>query len=321
MFYWRHSLLPLFLCVFVVTEPVAAQVEAVGPPAEDETLIYVIREGRFTGSMNKMWVAVNDKTVARVENDAYAAVRVPAGRVTLNLATAGIVAGSVAVDDRPGETVYLRWRLGDFFLTELEAEEAQATLANLKRTPPIDELRPNNEQVQANFALDMLGLGLTQPTKAVVVPDDEHAVITIFRQDKKDLMRIALWSLDGYLGLLELNQGIQVKVPAGDNTIFAGLIPDTTLRLNAEAGKNYYVFFDIGMVKIKIVPVQSTDQKKLAQWLEKVTYVALDPDRRTDRVREREQIVLEFLRSGAKNGQLLSKKSAQMGSKHAFETP
>ncbi len=29
------------------------------------------------------------------------------------------------------------------------------TLANIKQTPPLEELRPNNEQVQANYALDV----------------------------------------------------------------------------------------------------------------------------------------------------------------------
>jgi len=92
----------VFTALFVLfagTSTGIAQEAGIAPPADDETLIYVIREGRFAGSMNKMWVAVNDKTVGRVENDAYAVVRAKAGRITLNLATAGIVAGAFAVDD------------------------------------------------------------------------------------------------------------------------------------------------------------------------------------------------------------------------------
>jgi hypothetical protein len=154
-----------------------AQQAGIEPPADDETLIYVIREGRYAGSMNKMWVAVNDQTVGKIENDAYAVVRAKAGRITLNLATAGIVAGAVAVDDRPGETVYLKWRLGDIHMTEVPTDEAQPLLASLTPTPPIDEILPNNEQVQANFALDILGMNLTQPETAAVEPDDRRTAL------------------------------------------------------------------------------------------------------------------------------------------------
>ena len=66
----RFAVVSLFSLCFPLAG-VLAQESEFAPPAHDETLIYVIREGRFTGSMNKMWIAVNDRTVARVENDAY----------------------------------------------------------------------------------------------------------------------------------------------------------------------------------------------------------------------------------------------------------
>jgi hypothetical protein len=296
-----------------------AQQAGIEPPADDETLIYVIREGRYAGSMNKMWVAVNDQTVGKIENDAYAVVRAKAGRITLNLATAGIVAGAVAVDDRPGETVYLKWRLGDIHMTEVPTDEAQPLLASLTPTPPIDEILPNNEQVQANFALDILGMNLTQPETAAVEPDDEHAVVTVFRRDKKDRLKVALWSADGYIAALEVNEGVRVKVPAGETFLFAGLIGDAFVKANVEAGKNYYVSIDIGVVKYKVEPVRSKDKRKLDKWLKKVTFVAaLDDESRTDRVREREQIVTEFLNSAAESQMAAGNQLKLIGAEHAF---
>ena len=317
--YLRRLVFIALLALLAGASTGAAQEAGIAPPEDDETLIYVIREGRFAGSMNKMWVAVNDKTVARVENDAYAIVRAKAGRITLNLATAGIVAGAVAVDDRPGETVYLKWRLGDVHMTELQGEEALPLIASLKVTPPIDELRPNNEQVQANFALDILGLNLTHPATAAVEPDDEHAVITVFRRDKKDRLKVALWGADGYIAALEVNQGVRVKVPTGENPLFAGLIPAAFVQANVEAGKNYYVSIDIGVVKYKVEPVPSKDKKKLDKWLKKVTFVAaLDSERRTERVREREQIVTEFLNSAAEREMAAGNQLKLIGPEHAF---
>ena len=297
----------------------AAQDAGIAPPAADETLIYVIREGRFAGSMNKMWVAVNEQTVARVENDAYAVVRAKAGRITLNLATTGIVAGAIAVDDRPGETVYLNWRLGDVHMAELQAEEAQQLLANLKQTAPIDEVRPNNEQVQANFALDVIGLDLTHPATDILEPDDEHAVITVFRRDKKDRFKVALWGADRYIAGLDVKQGVRIKVPAGEHYLFGGLMPDSVLRANVEAGKNYYAEVDIGLVKLKLKPIKSKDKKKLDKWLKKIQFLAAaGDDLRTERVREREAIVTAFLNSALRDNPEAAKKHQLMDSAHAF---
>ena len=309
------------VCLFSLCFPftgVLAQESEVAPPADDETLIYVIREGRFAGSMNKMWIAVNDQTVARVENDAYAIVRAKAGRITLNLATAGIVAGAIAVDDRPGETVYLKWRLGDVHMAELDATEAHELLANLKQTPPIEELRPNNEQVQANYAPDVLGLDLTHPTTDIVEPDDEHAVITIFRRDKKDRLKVAVWGTDAYIAGLDINQGFRIKVPAGEHSIFTGLIPDAWIHTNVEAGKNYYAYIKIGLVKFEVVPVRTKDAKKLDKWLKKIEFVTVDPANVTDRLREREKIVIDYLKAQFASHRAAGKKLAMMGREHAF---
>lgn len=99
MIRWRTfvatSVLLAALQVAAPVEPAAAQ--EVAPPAADETLIYIFRVGRFVGGGAKMWVAVNDKTVARLENKGYAAVRVKAGAVTLNLASIGMVNAAAAL--------------------------------------------------------------------------------------------------------------------------------------------------------------------------------------------------------------------------------
>ena len=319
MLYLRRLIFIALFALIAGPSTAVAQDAGIAPPAADETLIYVIREGRFAGSMNKMWVAVNEQTVARVENDAYAVVRAKAGRITLNLATTGIVAGAIAVDDRPGETVYLNWRLGDVHMAELQAEEAHQLLANLNQTAPIDEVRPNNEQVQANFALDVIGLDLTHPATDILEPDDEHAVITVFRRDKKDRFKVALWGADRYIAGLDVKQGVRIKVPAGEHYLFGGLMADSVLRANVEAGKNYYAEVDIGLVKLKLKPIKSKDKKKLDKWLKKIQFLAAaGDDLRTERVREREAIVTAFMNSALRDNPEAAKKHQLMDSAHAF---
>ena len=46
--------------------------------------------------------------------------------------------------------------------------------------------------------------------------------------------------------------------------------------------------------------------------------VAVDAPRMTDRVREREEIVLEFFRNGAEHGLQGSKKVNELGEAHVF---
>ena len=67
-------------------------VTTMSPPAEpaaDETVIVFMRESSFAGRHNKIWIAVNDQTVARVKNKQYAVVRAKAGRLTLYLSKRG----------------------------------------------------------------------------------------------------------------------------------------------------------------------------------------------------------------------------------------
>ena len=56
------TVLVTVLC-FVPPMPVA-QAEDIAAPAADETLIYIFRVGRFVGGGAKLWIAVNDQTVA-----------------------------------------------------------------------------------------------------------------------------------------------------------------------------------------------------------------------------------------------------------------
>lgn len=152
--------------IHVGSNPTWGKEEAIAPPAPDETLIYVIREGRFAGSAAGVWVAVNDQTLARVKSDTHAVVRVKAGVLTLNLALGGNVLAAAALDDRPGGTVYLKWRIGDTQFTELAAAEGKKFLRKTKPMEALDAPLPNNERVAALMNLSWLGVKLMRPRRA-----------------------------------------------------------------------------------------------------------------------------------------------------------
>lgn len=296
-------------------EPIAA------PAAADETLIYVMREGRFMGSGAKVWIALNDETVARVKNKGHAIVRAKAGRITVNIASTGIVMAATTVDDRPGETVYLKWRLGDIGFTEVDEAEAQKFLRKSKRTDPIEKVLPNNEEEEALINLSRLGFDLMQPASGEVVPADGNSTITFLRRGDAENLEFGIWGQDGFVTTLAAFEATTISVPTGEHFFLSGNVGKTLLKLDAEPGKRYYAWLDFGSWagRVRLTPISLAEEKDLAKWLDDVTWVELNRDAMTDRIREREAIVtgvieraVEKTRTGESDFHLLS-------SEHAFE--
>jgi hypothetical protein len=300
----------LLLSMTVIVSPAIAADE-IAPPGEDETLIYVLREKRFTGGGNKMWIAVNDQTVARVKNKGYAVVRAPAGRITLNLATSGIPSASIELDDRPGETVYLRWRLPELEFREVDEEDGLQFVRKAKQTAPIEAPKPNNEELRVLINLSRLGFDLMQPAAERLEPDEEHAVLTIFRNHEKKTMIAGIFGEDGFTATLEADRGIDVRLPPGEHFFITGSIGTSVFTANVEAGRRYYARLDIGS-RNQLKPISPADAGKLEKWINDVEFIELNPDAVTDRVREREEIVsagleamIENMRNGKRLGNVL----------------
>jgi hypothetical protein len=288
------TLLPLLLA----PPSSRADAAAVTPPAADETLIYVIREGRLLGSGGGHWIAVNDQTVARLRNDKHAVIRAKAGRITLNLAAAGVPIFPTAIDDRPGETVYLKWRLGDREMTELDEAAAAKFLRKTKPMDPIDAPLPNAEEVMVLINLSRLGFDLMQPARETLAPDDGHGVITIFRREEADKIDLGVWDEHGFVGTLGANEAVSIALPPGTHFLLAGNVGTSLLKAEIEAGKRYYAWLDYGKMlgRVRLTPIASSQSGDLQGWLRKTKQVKLDPQAVTNRIQEREKIVIDFLR-------------------------
>lgn len=300
--------------------PRDAEAQEVAPPAADETLVYIFRAGRFMGGGAKVWVAVNDKTVARLENKGYAVVRAKAGAITLNLAQIGMVLTAVALDDRPGETVYLRWRVGDYAFEELSADEGRALIEGADQSEPPEEPLGNNEQVDALLNLSRLGFDLTRPTTTKLEPDSEHAVLTILRREENPQFKFGVWAEDRHIATLGANEAVDIRLEPGEHFFLSGHVGTTLLKANVEAGKHYYAWIDVGEIvfRVKMMPVAPSESKNLSEWLEKVSYVELDPAAMTPRVRERETTVTTWVRSVADRARGGTVDFTEIGSGNAF---
>lgn len=312
-----------FFGVFFAALPssVLADDESVAPPAADETLIYVMREGRFTGGGTKVWIAVNDQTVARVKNKGHAIIRAKAGRITLNLASTGLVYSQIALDDRPGETVYLTWRLGDFEFTEVGEVEAAKFLRKSKRTDPIEKVLPNNEEVDTLINLSRLGLDLMQPASDERVPDETNATVTFLRRGDAKKLEFGIWGQRGFVGSLAAFEATTISVPAGEHFFIAGNVGKSLLKLEADAGKRYYAWLDFGswIGRVRLTPITLAEASDLTKWLDDAKSVELNPDAMSARIREREGLVTEFIERVVKKTGTDAADFHLLGSEHAFE--
>ena len=186
----------------------------VAPPAADETLIYVFR--KFPGY--GIWIAVNDQTVSPLKkNKRHVVVRAKAGLITLNAARHGVLIGEIAIDDRPGETVYVLVSASGFVpkyaVEEISADDAAK---RMRKTKPEDLMEPlaNNEYHGVLLNPGQLGFNLTQLAGDALKPDANSAVITFFRRKEKKMvdMDIGIWGGDGFVGDLRNEEALSIRI-------------------------------------------------------------------------------------------------------------
>ena len=314
-------LIPI-LSLLCLNPAVAADDEpAVEPPGPDETLIYVMREGRMVGAATGHWIAINDETVGTLRNDTHTILRYPAGIITLNIANAGLPAASIALDNRGGETVYLEWKLGAPEFVELDEKAAKKLIRKTDRSKPIDEVVPNKEQMPVLMNLSRLGFDVMEPAAGPAEPDAEHGVVTIFRQKDGDKFDFGIWNDRGFVGTLRAREAISLKLPPGSYFFMAGNLGVTQMLAQVEAGNRYYAWLDYGgwIGRVRLTPVPASDARELEKLLRKVEYVQLGPAADAEGVKAREQIVTEYIREVQEQTKDGSVGFNFLGSAHAFQ--
>ena len=159
-----------------------------------------------------------------------------------------------------------------------------------------------------------------RPTTESTAPDDGHAVLTIFRRKARSEFRFGIWSEDRHIGTLSANKGIEIRLAPGEYYFLSGYVGTTMLKANIDAGKRYYAWIDIGSLvfRVKMMPISTDESKMLEGWLEDVTFVELNEANVTDRVREREEIVTEFVRTVAEDARLGRMDYTKLNADHAY---
>lgn len=316
----KIAVFAVLLSALAAPTAVSAKPDEVRPPGPDETLIYVIRRSKMLGGAVGYWIAMNDKTVARLRNGRHAVIRAPSGMINLNLAMQGVTINPMQLDDRPGEVVYLLFRVGKLSLTEVGPEEGKKLLRKTKPQKPIDEVKPNNEYFQVLANLGQLGFDLMRPATERVKPDSQHAVVTFFRRGDGEKENLGVWSERAFLGALKVNQGFDVKLPPGDHVFASGLAGTTVMRGQLEAGRRYYAWLDYGamMRRVRLTPVTRSDSKQMTQWTKDVEWLELNPDAVGDRVQQRIDIATGFVKEFALKARAGQVDTSDLSAEHAY---
>ena len=269
---------------------VAAQAEAVAEtpvaaPAQDqETTVYLIREKKFVGGGRDVWVALNDKVVAAMDNGGHVVLKLKPGLNTLNGVQAKAGFAYTTVDHRPGETVYLLMEYLGGKIIEVAAEQGLALVEKTKPQQVLAETRPNDGYDNLLVNPELLGLGLIATTAEPMSPDAQSAVINVYRPAKLIAeIPFSLWSREGYAGSLRGGQYMQLRVAPGKHTFVAFSERLSVLNATVEAGKEYAVEFDVGMgwnqAHIKLLPVTlSAEAAKVDGWKAKLARVGVNND-------------------------------------------
>lgn len=162
----------------------ATEAPVTAESGEQDTTVYLIREKKFVGGGRDVWVALNDKVVAAMDNGGHVVLKLKPGLNTLNGVQAKAGFAYAAVDDRPGETVYLLMQYLGGKITEVPAEQGLALVKDTKPQQVLAETRPNDGYDNLLVNPELLGLGLIASNAEPMAPDEQSAVINVYRPAK-----------------------------------------------------------------------------------------------------------------------------------------
>lgn len=262
----------------------AAEAPVAALDQDQETTVYLIREKKFVGGGRDVWVAVNDKVVAAMDNGGHVVLKLKPGLNTMNGVQAKAGFAYTTLDDRAGQTAYLVLDYLGGKITEVSAEQGLALVKATKPQDVLAESRPNDGYDNLLVNPELLGLGLIAPSAQPIAPDEQSAIINVYRPARLIAeIPFSLWSREGYAGSLRGGQYMQLRVAPGKHTFVAFSERLSVLNATVEAGKEYAVEFDVGMgwnqAHIKLLPVNvNAEAGKVDGWKAKLALVGVSQD-------------------------------------------
>ncbi len=219
------------------------------PLADDETLVYVIRDKAFTGSAWGVWIGLNDKVIASLDAGDYVKFKVKEGVNTVNTVLIKHGRNYFALDKKRDKPVFIKFNIATGEFKEISTDLGITYISEYKEVELLPEPKPNDGYDNGNINLAIYSnLDMMVESNETVKPDQNNGVLTFIRpSDNFKILNFSIWDDNGVVCNLDTDSYCQVKVPDGKHFYYVFSERSYVLEADVEANKNYNVELDIGM--------------------------------------------------------------------------
>ena len=276
---------------------------------EGDTQIYVFRTKSLVGGIMTVSVGVNDRLVAQLKSSSYCMFKEKAGPITVNILQADMPSASIAVDQRPGELVFLSFDYRRGTLIEIDRSRGLDLLNKYEEMPNLTISKPNPAYVVGLMNPGSIDHSLMKTSGVLLQPDADHAVITFVGDyEKFKTVPVGIWTEDKFLGSLNGNSLFQTKVPPGKHMFFGKYEQWSVLEAEVEAEKNYYVQVTISrgwrMPHVRIIPVKKDiEQSVIDSWMSFSEWLVFDEQNLKNSIKERMEATVPFIEKAIETAQ------------------
>jgi hypothetical protein len=257
-----------------VDEALVAKYQPPATPNQDETMIYVIRTSSFRGAARTVWVACNDRYIAKLYSGSCYYFKVPAGINTVNIEQSGISIAYHQVDNRKGETVFLKLDYSAGKFVEIPKNQGITLVMKYKEGTKYSGNDKSDQYKKALLNPGFVGLELmkTSDSASSGHPSETSSVTFIRNLSLAKDVPFSLWSKEGWMGDLKGESYLSIKVQPGKHLFFCNAGNWSALELKAVAGKQYFVQVTVNRgwraPDIKFIPIDSdTRNHDLQVWM------------------------------------------------------
>ncbi len=233
----------------------------------DKTGLYVIRGSNFVGGGRGLWVAVNESVIADLSNGSHVYLELDVGLNTLHFVQAKVGFGYLAVDNKPGETIYAKFGYATTNLTEvLDDDLGQSIVMKTDAVAPLEEKRRNDAFDNLLINPGVLDYPIMINASEILTADESHALVGFYRPDKLIASwAFDIWNQEGYIGSTKGGSFFTVKLKPGHHVFISRSERYSVLDAELEAGKEYAIELDVGMgwnqAHIKLLPIDLNTDK------------------------------------------------------------
>jgi hypothetical protein len=262
------------VATYDVKPDLVKEFKLLSPPNKDETLIYVIRGSAPTGGWRLVDVGVNQKVKAQLGDSTHTFFKVKSGINTIGLIQSGRAFTYLALDNRPGETVflYLDYEVGT--LTEARDQLGKTMVQETTFTEKLSQEKVT--EAMAGVLLNPGWLKLDYMMEGINTQNgrvDNTSIISIVRPGIEFKQAILdFWSDNkGLLGFLGGESYLQIRVKPGTHKIYTYLNQLSVVSIDVQPNNHYVLKVDFqrgfGKTKTKLTPVNAVeDINKVKNW-------------------------------------------------------